>query len=147
MSQILATLRNALAALEAELLADPRYREMARIKAAMEAYEPGSTSVSKAANANDAIKTPAVERTYSPRSNSRAERIRQELQAWFTATGPHNNHEVRDHLVASGLLGEDSQPSKETSTHLWRGKEKKIFVRTKDGRWTVPTSKESGHGD
>jgi hypothetical protein len=140
MPNIVPSLRQELAALDAELRADPRYRKIERIRALLSEYgdeEPQAASVAHQPPAN-------LWRRRSAPSDSKKERVRAVIRETLAAEGSAHRSALLKTLMDRGIMGQEKDPMGSLAAYLSDFKDVK---NTGGGRWTLepPQGEDASH--
>jgi hypothetical protein len=124
MSEVVTVLRQELATLEAELVTDPRYRKLAKIRELLAIYE---------------TREPAQPRKIEPEAQSetptKADRIRAETRAIIERSGGiAHRQDILNHLTRLGIMGAERSPMTNLAAYL---SEMKEFASAGSGNWTI----------
>jgi hypothetical protein len=124
MSELVTALRQELNALEAELMADPRHRKVAKIRELLAMYEaPASLAGAPAA--------PPIE----PEGESKIGRVRAETTAFIERSGGiAHRQDILVELLRLGIMGKERSPMASLAAYL---SEMPEFSSVGAGRWKI----------
>jgi len=129
MSEIVDALRRELAALEAELENDPRYRKIARIRSLLTEY-----SIPTTANAN----VSPIRRTRVASPSSKKVRIHDAIMAFLQGHPGAHRSEILSELTSSGLMGDEKDPMASLAAYLSDFRSELLGLG--QGRWSLRES-------
>ena len=124
MTTIVQSLRQELAALEADIRSDPRYRKIERIRALLSEYD-DEPQVSVAAQPN-------VWHRRSPMADTKKDRVRGVISEVLTVKGNAHRSELLKTLIDRGIMGQEKDPMASLAAYLSDFKE---FKNIGVGRW------------
>jgi hypothetical protein len=135
MANIIPSLRQELAALEADIRSDPRYRKIERIRALLSEYgsdEPQASAVAPSPANVGHRRTPAYD--------TKKDRVRGVIREVFTVKGSAHRSEILKTLTDRGIMGQEKDPMASLAAYLSDFKE---FKNIGLGQWTL-ASPETG---
>jgi hypothetical protein len=131
MNPLIPALNAELQQIERELRKDPKYQRAALIRELLKSYD----TPSEAPNQLNVLRSPSGANG-SEEHLSKGAKIKKEVFSLLRQRGAVHRKVLLDHLIAKGLMGQESRPMKSLGKYLWDWGDE-VHSPNKDGNWAL----------